>query len=127
MPPAGTWRAAGSLAVDDFDADAGRTWVHAATTGDAEAAGLGAVTGAPEPGKAADFVAWNLVRYHDRTTIRAACVDGNSVLDRQDPVLFDGEQFFAEAATCSRTSVAAAPVHKVHTHLEHGRDAPPLW
>ncbi|WP_369033940.1 hypothetical protein [Streptomyces adonidis] len=61
------------------------------------------------------------MRYRDRTTIRAACADGTFVLDRQDPVLSDGDRFFAEAATRGRTAVAAASVYKIHSHSEHGR------
>ncbi|WP_128382356.1 hypothetical protein [Streptomyces cavernae] len=76
------------------------TWIYAATARGAAAAGLGAARRSRRVG-----------------------VDGAFALDRQHPV--DGEQFFAEAATRGRTAVAGAPVHKVHSHLDHGRTALP--
>ncbi|SDN21819.1 hypothetical protein SAMN04487981_104108 [Streptomyces sp. cf386] len=78
------------------------TWIHAATARGAAAGRLGAARRS-----------------------RGVRVDGAFVLDRQNPVLVDGGQFFAEAATRGRTAVAVAPVHKVHSHLDHGRTAPP--
>ncbi|WP_420823765.1 protein kinase domain-containing protein [Streptomyces torulosus] len=78
------------------------TWIHAATVRGAAAAGLGAARRS-----------------------RGVCVDGAFVLDRQNPVLVDGEQFFAEAATRGSTAVAVAPPHKVRSHLGKGRTALP--
>lgn len=117
------------IGTDDFSAGAGGLWVHAATAGGADAAGLGEVTGSIAPGKRADFLllfrntpecqpswdfAWELVRYYDRTNLVAVYVDGRMLLENGRVMTCDLDELLAGGLARARHVVAEAPIVRVH-------------
>lgn len=117
------------MPVVDFSAGAGGVWVHAATAGGADAAGLGRVTGSIAAGKRADFLlldrdvlecqpshdfVWELIRYYDRTNLVASYIDGELMVDRGQVVRCDVDAFVRENAKRGREVVERAPVKRVH-------------
>lgn len=122
------------LSVADFSAGAGGLWVHAATRGGADAAGLEDVTGAIAPGLRADFLLlardtpecqpswdfeWELVRYYDRTNLLASYVDGRLVLENGRPTACDVGDLLARGVERGRQVVAAADIRRVHGPSRH--------
>lgn len=117
------------MSVLDFSCGAGWTWVDAATRGGADACGLGAVTGALEPGRAADFLVldmtapevvpswdfeWELVRAYDRDQVKAVAVDGRIVLRDGRATGWDSAAFVREQRQLVLDMVEEAKVTKVH-------------
>ncbi|MGP9723345.1 amidohydrolase family protein [Corynebacterium sp. AOP40-9SA-29] len=95
-------RFASAIEVGDPVAGGGDAWMRAATSGGADAVGLGEVTGAITAGRRADFLVldlatpdfiapvdlvWELVRLGNRDQIRAVVTDGT-------PRVVDGEPLF---------------------------------
>jgi cytosine/adenosine deaminase-related metal-dependent hydrolase len=105
-------RAAYGIPKLDFSCGAGWTWIDAATRGSADAAGLGAVTGALAPGLAADFLVldidrpemlpswdfeWELVRLANRDQVTAVIVDGRAIMLDGRAVGWDQDAFLRDA------------------------------
>jgi len=126
-------RIAFGLASGDSSCGGGRLWLDLATRGGADAAGLGAVTGSVEIGKAADFLlvdldvpeltpswdlSWELVRLAARDQIVSVHVGGRMRLWRGWPVDWDARALLAEVRRIARDSVARAPIQKVHPGSE---------
>jgi 5-methylthioadenosine/S-adenosylhomocysteine deaminase len=125
------------LQSGDSSCGAGWTWLHHATAGGADAAGLAGVTGEISAGQAADFLVvdcqvpemqpsrdpvWELVRLAGRDQITAVVVAGRLRLWRGWPPDWDGRALVREAAKVGRDVVEAAPVHQVHPPAsEHRR------
>jgi cytosine/adenosine deaminase-related metal-dependent hydrolase len=124
-----TQRVVRGMPVLDFSCGAGFTWLDAASRGGADACGLKEVTGAIEPGLAADFllvdlrvpemvpswdVEWELVRYCNRDQVRAVAVAGRFVMADGEPLHWDMEAFLKEADTLAREMVGAAGVVRIH-------------
>ena len=122
-------RIAHGMPVLDFSCGAGWTWVDAATRGSARASGLGAITGAIEPGLAADYLLldmrtpellpswdfeWELVRFYQRDQIRAVVIGGNLVMLNGRPVGWNMDAFLEETEAAAREMVEAAGVVRVH-------------
>ncbi|MGE0803367.1 MAG: amidohydrolase family protein [Lautropia sp.] len=122
-------RIAHGMPVLDFSCGAGWTWVEAATRGGAQASGLGAITGAIEPGLAADYLLldmrvpellpsydfeWELVRFYQRDQIRAVVVGGDLVMVAGRPVGWDMDAFMEETREAARQMVEQARVTRVH-------------
>lgn len=117
------------MTIDDFSTGAGGLWVHAATAGGADAAGLGNVTGAIMPGKHADFLllamntpecqpswdfTWELVRYYDRTNLVASYVDGRLALKDGQPIAYDAQDLVRVNIERARSVIGEAPITLVH-------------
>lgn len=117
------------IGTADFSAGAGGLWVHAATTGGADAAGLGDITGSIAPGKHADFLLlsrntpecqpswdfpWELVRYYDRTNLVAVYVDGRILLENGRPTTCDIDDLLVSGLDRARRVVTEAPITRVH-------------
>ena len=107
----------------DWGCGDGRLWLHAATRNGAAAACLGDVTGSIAEGLRADFLVvrceepevlpswdpeWELVRYYDRTNLRAVFVDGEAALMDGRPAGWDLDQFMDEAADAGRRAARNA-------------------
>lgn len=122
-------RIAHGMSVLDFACAGGWTWVDAATRGGADACGLGKVTGALTPGRAADFLVldmtapevvpswdfeWELVRAYDRDQIRLVVVDGNPVLENGAAVGWDSAAFVREGEKLARAMVTETGITRVH-------------
>ena len=117
------------LAAGDSSCGAGWTWLEHATSGGADAVGLGNRTGTVAEGMAADFllvdvtnpelalswdVPWELVRRGNRDQIAAVFVAGRMRLWRGWPVDWDGPALVRQAARLARTAVDRAPITRVH-------------
>lgn len=117
------------IATDDFSAGGGGRWLHAATAGGADAAGLGGRTGVVAPGMRADFLllsrstpecqpswdfVWELVRYYDRTNLAAVYVDGRLLVRDGRLTTCDADAFVADTLDRARRVVNAAPIVRVH-------------
>ena len=122
-------RLTAGLANGDSSCGGGRLWLDLATAGGADAAGLGAVTGRIEVGKAADFLLvdldvpeltpswdlrWELVRLAARDQVTSVHVGGQMRLWHGWPVDWDAHALLADVRRIARDSVAQAPIHKVH-------------
>ena len=122
-------RLAYGIPNDDFSCGAGWVWLEAATRAGAQAAGLGVVTGALEPGLAADFLvletqwpevlpswdfAWELVRYYDRANIVATVVAGRPAVVGGEPVGVSMEAFTREHLQTGIRSVENADIVRLH-------------
>ena len=122
-------RLAYGMPNDDFSCGAGWVWLDAATGGGARAAGLGAVTGALEPGLAADFLVlemespevlpswdftWELVRYYDRANIVATVVAGRPATIGGEPVGASIAAFTQEYLETGVRSVDDADIVRLH-------------
>ncbi|MBT2587653.1 amidohydrolase family protein [Arthrobacter sp. ISL-95] len=128
-------RLAFGIQTGDSSCGGGWTWLHHATQGGAEAAGLGAVTGEIAVGKSADFLvldwsvpemqpswdpSWELVRYANRDQIMAVVVAGKLRLWEGWPVEWDAQAFMVEAQEVAHRVMAKAPVRRLHpTATEH--------
>jgi 5-methylthioadenosine/S-adenosylhomocysteine deaminase len=132
-------RIAFGIPTDDFSCGAGWTWFDAATQGGADAIGLGTTTGALAPGREADFLvldrrgpevlpswdfAWELVRYFDRSTIRATVVGGRAAVVNGRAVNFDSEQFVAEQLPHGVRHMESAQITRIHGASGRYRPAP---
>ncbi len=110
-------RLTSGIRVDDWESGRGALWVDAATQGGAGAAGLGGLTGAIREGLRADFLlldttapellpswdfAWELVRYYDRTHLKAVFVDGEPVMIDGRPTGWDLDRFIREFEPVAR-------------------------
>ncbi|EWY41787.1 S-adenosylhomocysteine deaminase [Skermanella stibiiresistens SB22] len=130
-----TQRLAFGLETGDFSCGGGWPWLDHATTGGAEAVGLGAVTGEIAVGKAADFLivdidvpelvpsrdlVWELTRLGNRDQITAVFVAGRLRLWQGWPVDWDGRALVREVARRAEAAIAAAPIQKIHpSSTEH--------
>lgn len=117
------------LAAGDSSCGGGWTWLDHATRLGADAAGLGAVTGQIEEGKAADFllvdmavpelcpswdVPWELVRLAGSAQLTAVVVEGKLRLWQGWPPDWDGRALVHQAAKAAEEVVARAPLTRVH-------------
>ena len=122
-------RIAFGLASGDSSCGGGKLWLDMAARGGADAAGLAPITGSVAVGKAADFLLvdldvpeltpswdlrWELVRLASRAQIRSVHVAGQLRLWNGWPVDWDGRALLDEVRRVARTSVAKAPIRKVH-------------
>ena len=122
-------RIAFGMAAGDFSCGGGWTWLDAATTGGASAAGLGAITGEIAIGKAADFLMvdldvpefapswdldWELVRLGNRDQIEGVFVAGVARLWKGWPVDWDAKALMREIRNRATQTVSKAPIHKIH-------------
>jgi cytosine/adenosine deaminase-related metal-dependent hydrolase len=122
-------RVAFGMGVGDFSGGAGWTWLGSATSGGADAAGIGGRTGTIKPGLAADFLivdidvpeltpswdlAWELVRLGNRDQIVAVFVGGKLRLWQGWPPDWDGRALLREVRQRAPEAVAKAPIHRVH-------------
>lgn len=117
------------MSVIDFSSGGGATWVHAITSGGADAAGLGNKVGAITVGSHADFLLlnrnrlecqpswdfpWELVRFYDRTNLEAVYIDGTLLLEQGQLLSFSEEEFLANNLKRAHAAVLNAPVVRVH-------------
>jgi 5-methylthioadenosine/S-adenosylhomocysteine deaminase len=124
-----TQRVAFGLEVGDFSCGGGWLWLDHATHAGAAAVGLGAMTGAVEPGLAADFLlldltapamlpswdlAWELVRFAARDQIEAVFTNGRLRLWQGWPVDWDARALVREVAARVEAAVARAPIQRIH-------------
>jgi 5-methylthioadenosine/S-adenosylhomocysteine deaminase len=121
-------RLAFGLASGDSVCGGGRLWLDLATRGGADAAGLGALTGAVAVGRAADFLLidldvpeltpswdlrWELVRLASRAQIESVHVHGRLRLWQGWPLDWDARALLDDVREAAREHVARAPIHKV--------------
>lgn len=124
-----TQRLTHGLATGDSSCGGGWMWLDHGTHLGAQAAGLGQLTGAIEPGKAADFLlvdlavpemlpswdlSWELVRLADRQQIDAVFVNGQLRLWQGWPTDWDARALMAEVRRLAREDIARAPIQRVH-------------
>ncbi|MEV6837759.1 amidohydrolase family protein [Streptomyces sp. NPDC051133] len=117
------------LASGDSSCGAGWTWLERATSGGADAVGLGRRTGRVAVGAAADFLLvdltgpemqpswdlpWELVRRGNRDQLTAVFVAGRMRLWRGWPPDWDGPALVRRAAELSRSVVGRARVTRTH-------------
>ncbi|MEU3895150.1 amidohydrolase family protein [Streptomyces sp. NPDC045251] len=122
-------RLAYGLVNGDSSCGAGWTWLEHATSGGADAVGLGARTGTIAPDMAADFLLvdvdtpelalswdlpWELVRRGNRDQIAAVFVAGRLRLWQGMPVDWDGPALVRRATELARAAVDRADVTRVH-------------
>ncbi|MGH6625262.1 MAG: amidohydrolase family protein [Burkholderiaceae bacterium] len=132
-----TQRLAFGLSAGDFSCGGGWMWLDHATHLGAQAAGLGTITGAIQPGLAADFLlvdldvpemvpswdlSWELVRLANRDQIEAVFVNGALRLWRGWPVDWDARALMREVARIAREDVAKAPIQRVHPRSSEHRE-----
>ncbi|MEC4020985.1 amidohydrolase family protein [Streptomyces sp. H27-D2] len=121
-------RLAFGMQTGDSVCGAGRMWLEHATSGSADALGLGKVTGEIAVGKAADFLVvdlrvpeltpswdlqWELVRLANRDQITAVVVDGRLRLWKGWPLDWDGPALVERAAEVGREVVRRADLQRV--------------
>ncbi|MBL8384562.1 MAG: amidohydrolase family protein [Burkholderiales bacterium] len=131
-------RLTAGIANGDSSCGGGWLWLDRATRGGADAAGLGACTGAIAAGRAADFLlvdldvpemkpswdlTWELVRFGARDQIVAVHVAGRLRLWRGAPVDWDHRALLAEVDAIAREAVARAPIQKIHPGSREHRAA----
>ena len=124
-----TQRLAFGLPSGDFSTGGGWLWLEHATAASADAIGLRGVTGAIEPGLAADYLlvdldvpemlpswdlGWELVRLANRDQIVATVVAGRVRLWRGWPVDWDAKALMRQVAALAGPAIARAPIHRVH-------------
>jgi cytosine/adenosine deaminase-related metal-dependent hydrolase len=130
-----TQRIAFGLGTGVFSCGAGWTWLEHATTGAAQAVGLGAVTGEIAVGKEADFLivdidvpemqpswdlTWELVRLANRDQIIGVFVAGRLRLWRGWPLDWDAKALMREVAQAAGAAVRSAPIQRIHApSIEH--------
>lgn len=115
-------RFASAIEVGDPVAGGGDAWLHSATTGGADAVGLGDVTGRIAPGYRADYLVlslatpdfirpvdltWELVRLGHRDQIAAVVTDGSAKVVDGDPVVLGEGGYRALLEDAARASDAA--------------------
>ena len=130
-----TQRIAFGLPLDDFSTGGGHLWLTAATAGGADAAGLGGKVGALVDGRQADFLildatgperlpswdlAWELVRFYDRSAIAAVVVAGVPRIIEGSPVGWDLEAFLADALPKGIDLVRKAGMVQLHQSSSSG-------
>lgn len=113
----------------DFSCGAGWTWLDAATRGSADACGLGDITGALVPGRAADFLIldmnrpevlpswdfeWELVRLYSRDQIEAVIIDGRPVLIGGKAVGWDQDALLREQLPRAIETVLGSGALRLH-------------
>ena len=118
-----------SLAAGDTSAGGGWTWFDHASSGGADAAGLGQLTGEIAVGKQADFLlvdietpemctsfdtTWDLVRVGSRDQIEAVYVGGRMRLWRGWPCDWDARALMQRVRERAREAVAGAPIQRLH-------------
>lgn len=111
------------LRIDDWVSGRGQLWVNAATVKGSIAGGLGASTGAIEPGRRADFLildttgpecrpswdfTWDLVRSYDRSHLRAVYIDGEQTVVDGRPVGWNLDTFLDESEPAARDVIRRA-------------------
>ncbi|MGH6626144.1 MAG: amidohydrolase family protein [Burkholderiaceae bacterium] len=124
-----TQRLAFGLASGDSSCGGGWMWLDHATHLGAQAAGLGQLTGAIQPGLAADFLlldldvpemipswdlTWELVRLANKDQIEAVFVNGALRLWKGWPLDWDARALMREVARIAREDVAKAPIQRIH-------------
>lgn len=124
-----TQRLAFGLPAGDFSCGGGWLWLEHATAAAADAIGLARITGAIEPGLAADYLlidldvpemlpswdlGWELVRLANRDQIVASVVAGRLRLWRGWPVGWDARALMRRVAAMAGPAVARAPLHRIH-------------
>jgi len=124
-----TQRIAFGVPLDDFSTGGGHLWLTAATVGGADAAGLGGDVGALADGYQADFLildatgperlpswdlAWELVRFYDRSTIAAVVVAGIPRVIGGSPVGWDLQAFLADTLPKGVDLVRRAGMLQLH-------------
>jgi cytosine/adenosine deaminase-related metal-dependent hydrolase len=130
-----TQRLAFGIGVGDFSCGAGWLWLDHALHASAAAIGLGGVTGAIEPGLAADFLlvdldvpefvpstdlVWELVRFGNRDQIEAVFVAGRLRLWDGWPTDWDARALMREVSERVGAAIAAAPIQRIHpTSMAH--------
>ena len=130
-----TQRIAFGLPLDDFSTGGGQMWLTAATAGGADAAGLSGEVGALTDGQQADFLildatgperlpswdlAWELVRFYDRSTIAAVVVAGIPRVIGGSPVGWDLGAFMADALPRGMDLVGKAGMVQLHEPSSRG-------
>jgi cytosine/adenosine deaminase-related metal-dependent hydrolase len=118
-----------SLSAGDASAGGGWTWFDHATSGGADVAGLGRLTGEIAIGKQADFLlvdvdtpemcttfdtTWDLVRLGNRDQIEAVYVGGRMRLWRGWPCDWDARALMQRVRERARDAVARAPIQRLH-------------
>lgn len=124
------------IANGDSSCGGGWLWVDRATRGGADAAGLGAVTGAIAAGLEADFLlvdldvpemtpswdlTWELVRLAARDQIISVHVGGKLTLWQGWPVGWDARALLHEVRALAADAVAKAPIQKIHSSSREHR------
>jgi len=132
-----TQRLAFGLSAGDFSCGGGWMWLDHATHLGAQAAGLGSITGAIQPGLAADFLlidldvpemvpswdlSWELVRLAHRDQIEAVFVNGALRLWQGWPLDWDARALMREVARIARDDVAKAPIQRIHPRSSDHRE-----
>lgn len=122
-------RLAHGMPVADFSCGAAWTWIDAATSGAADAAGLGETTGALAAGLAADFLVldmhapeclpaidfeWELIRYYNRDQIDALVVDGALRALGGQPFGWDAAAFMSQYGQTAESVAQAPGITRVH-------------
>lgn len=122
-------RLAHGMQVADFSCGAAWRWVDAATSGSADAAGIGETAGQLAPGMAADFLVldtqapeclpavdfeWELVRYYNRDQIEAVVIDGQLRALNGEPVGWDGAEFVGTHLATAETVATAPGITRLH-------------
>jgi cytosine/adenosine deaminase-related metal-dependent hydrolase len=113
----------------DFSCGAGWTWLDAATRGGADVCGLGDVTGALSPGRAADFLVldmnrpevlpswdfeWELVRLYGRDQIEAVIIDGKPALVGGKAIGWDQEALLRDELPRAVEAVRRSGAVRLH-------------
>ena len=124
-----TQRLSIGLATGDSSCGGGWMWLDHATHLGAQAIGLGAVTGAVEEGRMADYLlvdlavpemqpswdlTWELVRLADRSQIEAVVVNGALRLWQGWPIDWDAKALMADVKRIARDDISRAPIQRVH-------------
>lgn len=118
-----------SLAAGDPSCGGGECWLHMGISGSADVLGLSRLTGAIQPGLAADFLlidldvpeftpswdlAWELVRFGNRDQIEAVFIDGKLRLLHGAPVDWDHHAMLARVRELAYDTIPKAPIQRTH-------------
>ncbi len=122
-------RLAHGMPVADFSCGAAWTWVDAATSAAADAAGLGDTAGKLSRGMAADFLVldtqapeclpaidfeWELVRSYNRDQIEAVVIDGKLRGVNGKPAGWSDSDFVTEHLPTAETVATAPGITRLH-------------
>lgn len=122
-------RIAFGLSAGDSSCGGGARWLNMASAGGAEVLGLGRVTGAIAPGRAADFLLvdlevpeltpswdlpWDLVRLGNCSQIEGVFVAGRLRLWRGWPLDWDASKLMARIRELTGRAVSQAPIVRIH-------------